>query len=127
MILPDTSVWIEFLKNRPPYQQTLTHHLKAGNVCTVGVVFAELLQGARTQAEAARLLNYYNSISTLPESGLAIEAGLISYSRKAHAKGVGLVDLMMVMAARRAGAKIWSRDRALLSMLRKEEKFHAKK
>lgn len=127
MILPDTSIWIEFLRNRPPYLQILTHHLQAGNVCTVGVVFGELLQGARTQAEADRLLRYYDSIHTLPEAGLAIEAGLISYSLKAHAKGVGLIDLIMVMAARRANARIWSRDKALLSLLRKEEKFHAKK
>jgi len=127
LILPDTSIWIEFLRGRSPYQQILRHHLEIGNIMTIGCIFGELLQGARTQKEADRLLAYYNALQHGEESGLWPEAGLLSYTEKALSRGVGLMDLAIITAGRRAGAKIWSRDKKLLSLLKKEEKFHAKK
>lgn len=107
--------------------QILRYHLEVGNVMTVGCIFAELLQGARNQKEADKLLAYYNALPQCEETGLWLEAGLLSYSVKALNRGVGLIDLAIVTAARRANAKIWSRDKKLLSILKKEEKFHAKK
>ena len=50
-IIVDTSVWIEYLKNRPPVAEKLDQHLLAGNIFTVGPVVAELLQGARTEKD----------------------------------------------------------------------------
>ena len=94
---------------------------------TVGCIFGELLQGARTQKEAEKLLAYYNALHHAEESGLWPEAGLLSFAEKALSRGIGLIDLAIITAGRRAGAKIWSRDKKLLSLLKKEEKFHAKK
>lgn len=85
MILVDTSVWIEYLRNRPLYKQILRHCLEIGDIATTGTIFGELLQGAKNQKEA---------------EGLA--------------------------AARRTGARVWSRDKKLLALLKKEEKFNAK-
>lgn len=120
-------MWIEFLRGRSPYQQVLRHHLETGNVLTLGCIFGELLQGARTQKEADRLLAYYDALPQASETGLWTEAGLLSYSEKALGRGVGLIDLAIIAAGRRAGAKIWSRDKKMLSLLKKEEKFYAKK
>ena len=115
------------MRGRSPYQQILRHHLETGNVLTVGCIFVELLQGARTQKEADKLLAYYNALPQASETGLWTEAGLLSYSEKALGRGVGLIDLAIIAAGRRAGARIWSCDKKLLSLLKKEEKFHAKK
>lgn len=120
-------MWIEFLRARPPYLPILRHHLEVGNVITVDCIFGELLQGARNQKEADRLLAYFHALPRLEQNGIWLEAGLLSYSAKALNRGVGLIDLAIVAAGRRAGAKIWSRDKKLLSLLKKEEIFHAKK
>jgi predicted nucleic acid-binding protein len=128
LILVDTSIWVEYLRNRSPYRQILRHHLEIGDVVTTGAIFGELLQGARTQKEADGLVAYFNALPHI-ETGndLWLEAGLISHSLKAIARGIGLIDISIIAAARRSGAQIWSQDKNLLGLLKKEEKFHAKK
>ncbi len=127
MILVDTSVWIEYLRNRSPYKQILRHHLEVGDIATTGTIFGELLQGAKNQKEADRLLAFFDALPQI-EAGndIWIAAGLMSRSAKAASRGVGLVDIAIIAAARRAGARIWSHDKGLLSLLKHEEKFHAK-
>ncbi len=120
-------MWIEFLRGRSPYLEILRLHLETGNVLTTACIFGELLQGAANQQEAETLLAYCRALPQIAEQGLWIEAGLISYEAKALNRGVALTDLAIVAAGRRAGAKIWSRDKKLLSLLKKEEVFHAKK
>ncbi|MBS0617245.1 MAG: PIN domain-containing protein [Spirochaetes bacterium] len=128
MILADTSVWIDYLRGKSPYRKILRHQLEIGNVVTIGAIFAELLQGAKTQKEVDGLLAFYNALPTL-DAGNAVwlDAGVAAFSEQALQRGVGLVDLAIVTAARRSGAKIWSRDKKLLGLLKQEEKFHAKK
>lgn len=127
MILPDTSIWIEFFRQRNPYLPILRHHLEIGNVLALDVVFGELLQGAKNQREAAILENYYTALPHAKADDLFLQAGKFSFTQKAYASGVGLIDLAIIVAARHTGAKIWSRDKKLLSLLRQEEIFHAKK
>jgi predicted nucleic acid-binding protein len=127
LILADTSVWIEYLREKSPYGQILRHQLEQGNIVTTAAVFGELLQGAANQKDADRILSYFNALPHIESDGaLWIEAGLTSFSKKARSRGVGLVDIAIICAARRRGAKIWSRDKGLLSLLKHEEKFHAK-
>jgi predicted nucleic acid-binding protein len=128
LILVDTSIWIEYLRNRPPYKQILGRHLEIGDIVTTGAIFGELLQGARSQKEADGLVAYFNALPQV-ETGndLWLEAGLMSHSVKALSRGIGLIDISLIATARRAGARIWSKDKNLLSLLKTEEKFHAKK
>lgn len=127
MILPDTSIWVEFFRRRNPYLPILRYHLELGDVLALDVVFGELLQGAKSQREVAILENYYAALPQVKTQDLFLHAGKLSFSKKAFANGVGLIDLAIVVAARSSGAKIWSRDKKLLSLLHKEEIFHAKK
>lgn len=127
MILADTSVWIEYLREKSPYKQILRHHLEQGNIITTAAIFGELLQGASSQKDADRILSYFNALPQIEsDAALWIEAGLLSYSKKARSRGIGLVDMAIVCSARRRGARIWSRDKTLLTLLTKEEKYHAK-
>ena len=48
MIFPDTSVWIEFFKNHDPYFKILKLNLEINNVISHEIIFAELLQGAKS-------------------------------------------------------------------------------
>ena len=119
MILPDTSVWMEFLRNREPIHARLKSLLESGEVLGVECVFGELQSGARNGRETAALESYWKSLPKLDESGIWIEAGKLSASRRLHARGVGLIDAAILAAASRAGAEIWTLDRKLAEAVRK--------
>jgi len=51
MIIPDTSVWIEFLKGNEPYFSQLKELLERNEVMGVECIFGELLQGAKNSRE----------------------------------------------------------------------------
>ncbi|HNA80019.1 MAG TPA: PIN domain-containing protein [Turneriella sp.] len=127
MILPDTSVWIEFFRGRNPFLPVLRRHLELGNVLALDLVFGELLQGARDNREVKVLNDYYQALPQVRSADLFVTAGNLSYKEKAYSRGVGLIDLALICAARESRAKIWSRDRKMLSLLKKEEVFHAQK
>ncbi|MFZ5628051.1 MAG: PIN domain-containing protein [Spirochaetota bacterium] len=127
MILPDTSVWIEFFRGRNPCLPVMRYHLELGNVLAFDLVFGELLQGARDKREVRVLNDYYLALPQVHSADLLLAAGNLSYNEKAYSRGIGLIDLALICAARESRAKIWSRDRKLLSLLKKEEIFHAQK
>jgi len=97
-IIVETSVWIEYLKNRPTLADNLDQQLLAGSIFAVGPVIAELLQGARTEKD---YLILKNSIDGLPFIETNFEdwklAGEISY--KLRRKGVTLPITDCVIAA----------------------------
>ena len=97
-IIVDTSVWIEYLKNRPTLADNLDQQLLAGSIFAVGPVIAELLQGARTEKD---YLILKNSIDGLPLIETNFEDwkldGEISY--KLRRKGVTLPITDCVIAA----------------------------
>lgn len=128
MILADTSVWIEFLRGRNPYLPVLRHHLEAGNVCTTDFIFGELLQGARDAKEAGIIGRYFAALPRANQTAdLWFEAGRLSRELKAYSRGVGLIDVALIVAARSTRTQIWTKDKKLLGLLMKEEIFHAKK
>ena len=47
MILVDTSVWIEFFKQKEPFKATVQSLLKSQMALSIEPVFAELLYGVR--------------------------------------------------------------------------------
>lgn len=105
----------------------MRYHLGLDNVLALDVVFGELLQGARDKREVTVLNDYYQALPQVHSPDLFVAAGKLSYQEKAYSRGVGLIDLALILAARESRAKIWSRDRKLLSLLKKEEIFHAQK
>lgn len=90
-------------------------------------MFGELLQGARDKLEVRVLNDYYLALPQVHSADLLVAAGNLSYNEKAYSRGIGLIDLALICAARESRAKIWSRDRKLVSLLRKGEIFHAQK
>jgi predicted nucleic acid-binding protein len=118
MTIPDTSVWVEFLRNREPVHARLKSLLERGEVLGVECVLGELLSGARNSRETDALEAYWKSLPRLDESGIWIQAGKLSASRKLHARGVGLMDAAILAVASRAGAEIWTLDRKLADAAR---------
>lgn len=113
MIIVDTSVWVEFLKNREPTHSRMRQLLERGEVLSPECVFGELFTGIRSGREADELETYWRKLPKIDETGLWIQAGKIRASRNLAAKGVGLVDGVVLALSDRTGAGIWTLDRGL--------------
>jgi tRNA(fMet)-specific endonuclease VapC len=111
-IIVDTSVWIEYLKNRPPIAENLDQLLLAGNIYTVGPVVAELLQGARTEKDYQLLKNSIDGLSYV-ETGIEdwIKAGNISFKLRRNGATIPLTDCLIAAVAIRQNASVMTYDR----------------
>lgn len=123
MILADTSVWIEFLKGNIGYLKEMGRLIEEQQLATVECVFGELLQGAKNQREKNILTGYFEALPKIDEREIWLEAGLLSFKGKWITRGVGLIDLAIVSAARKNGLKVWTLDKKLKTVLGKDEIF----
>jgi predicted nucleic acid-binding protein len=123
MIVLDTSIWIEFLKQNPAYTPQVKKLLENREVLVSECIFGELLQGAKGRREIELLMDYWNNLPKCSQENIWIDAGKYSADNKLFSKGVGLIDCVIVLAARRHYAQIWSLDKNLNNILTDEEKF----
>ena len=126
MIILDTSVWIEYFRGNPPFYKHVSDLLVRNEVCAVSPIFGELLQGAGNTGERAVISEIWNNLPKAPEDELFIRAGTESGRNKWPDKGVGLIDGVILMAARENVSFIWTLDRKLMRLLKPEEKYHPK-
>jgi predicted nucleic acid-binding protein len=124
MIIPDTSIWIEFFKANEPYYSKIKDLIEKGQVFAVEPVFAELLQGARSKRERKLLLGYWENLPKYSDTNIFIDAGIISSENKWISKGVGLIDCTIVVIAKKSNSKIWTLDKKLKSILENSEKYN---
>lgn len=117
MIIPDTSIWIEFLKKKEGVFDFFRREMEYGNILAVSCIFGELLQGAKGTGEERVILGYWQNLPKISDEGLLIDAGLYSRSLKLVNRGVGLIDAAIVVAANRSNAKIWTLDKRLAAVL----------
>lgn len=114
MILVDTSVWIDFFRDKNhSLSDRLADYLENGMAVGLSAVFGELLQGARTEEEEKVIFEFWNNIPKVEEKHLFIEAGKISSQYKLNTKGVGLVDCYFLAAAKIYHLNIWTLDKKL--------------
>ena len=124
MVIPDTSVWIEFFKGKDPYFTRLRFLLEHQNVLTTDSIFGELLQGCKNKNEVSFISSYWENLPKYQSPDLFFIAGLISYHHKYLSKGIGLIDAAIISSARNTDSSIWTLDKKLLSVLTKKEIFH---
>ena len=123
MIILDTSIWIEFLKNNPEYYSKVKDLLENRKILAIECIFGELLQGAKNKREIEIIsLQWENLPKAIIENGW-IEAGKYSSINKLTSIGVGIIDSFIIVTARKVNAQIWSLDKKLNSLLNKEEKY----
>jgi predicted nucleic acid-binding protein len=123
MIILDTSIWVEFLRGHQPYFDRVSELLAQAEVIALSPIFGELLQGAKSNNERSILLDFWNNVAHLPEQDLFIRAGAESGRNKWMDKGVGLIDGMILVAARETTSFVWTLDKKLLGLLKREEKY----
>ncbi|MFN3530928.1 MAG: PIN domain-containing protein [Candidatus Brocadia sp.] len=111
-VLVDTSAWIEFFRKKDPYYRVVLELIDNARICCVGIVFAELLQGAKSQKEFNVLKEFLYVFDFLPETTeMWRKAGELSYLLRQKGKTVGLSDCYISVIASSNNVKLLTLDR----------------
>lgn len=111
MVLPDTSVWVDFSRRGAQGKAAaLRDLLDAGDVVTCGPVVAELLAGA-DGVVAERMWEMLSSLrwAELDAAGWQ-QVGHTAHRLRADGTVLPLTDLTIAVASARAGHLLWSFD-----------------
>ena len=110
-VLVDTSVWIEFFRNHEPYHGAVVALLDTDNVCCIGLILGELIQGAKSEQELSVIRDFLHVFQFLPDSpNLWEQAGRLAYNLRRCGTTVGLADCFIAVSAIEAGAQLFSLD-----------------
>ena len=111
-VLIDTSAWIDFFRGKEPCRGAILRLMEEeGRFCCVGLVLAELMQGAKSDKELAVIEDFIHVFDFLPESPeLWEKAGRLAYRLRRAGKTVGLSDCCIAVASARAKASLLMLD-----------------
>jgi len=119
LIILDTSIWIEHLRNNQNYFPKICRLLESMEVLAVECVFGELLQGVKNKKEKEIIIKFWEHLPKKKYENIIIEAGEYSSKNKLFNHGVGLID-SIIMHGIKSNSKIWTLDNKLLRVLPKE-------
>ena len=112
MVVVDSDVWIHYLHSPDsPTGSALQTLLDANQVVMVGVVLAEILQGARTEREYSTLLPRLDAVpyeETTKQSWAAV--GQIAAQLRGSGRTIPLTDIAIAALAIEAGHELFSLD-----------------
>ena len=113
MVLVDTSVWVDHLRNGVPLLGDL---LRAGEVVIHPFVIGELACGNLKNRE--EILALLTALPVATEASHA-EAFHLVKARALHGKGIGWVDVHLLASAVLSRTALWTRDRNLQAAAKK--------
>ena len=121
MILVDTSVWVDYLRDGDP---ALVFLLEEGQVCTHDYVVGELACGnLRNRAEVLGLLQSLPRLATATEE----ETLFLIENRKLMGRGIGYIDAHLLAATILGGARLWTKDKSLKAVAEESNCAHPAK
>ena len=123
MILVDTSIWIEFLRKNNKVFELMQEKLEKREILAIECIFGELLLGAKNKHEQKIITSYWEYLPKIDESGIWIQAGNYLGNKRLISKGIGLIDVVILLAARKTNSKIWTLDKKLQSILGPGERY----
>jgi predicted nucleic acid-binding protein len=121
-ILVDTSVWVDFLNGFPsPERTTLVTLLKNDHdLCTCGVVIAEVFQGLRRDKGREGLAQSFRELTYLEPFGVDLYFRAAEVYRSLRARGLTVrstIDCLIAVLAEENGAVVLARDRDMKIIL----------
>jgi predicted nucleic acid-binding protein len=123
MIILDTSVWIEYLKNNQNFFPKISKLLENGEILAVECIFGELLQGVKEKSEKEILLKFWTHLPKKHYENIIIEAGEYSAQNKLLDHGVGLIDAIILMYGIKSNTQIWTLDNKFLRIIPEKLKY----
>ena len=120
IILADTSIWVDYLRNGQSKEaQALDEFLLLGVLAICDPVKVEIVSGAATKMEFQRLRSLLDSVLLL-EAPVDIWRQIEEYRFLAARKGIkaGIVDLWIAAVAKENNALIWTTDKDFLHLIK---------
>ena len=111
-VIVDTSEWIQYFRASESLEgKEVRRLLLAGEVVMVGVVYAELLRGARNRRQLATLQEELNALPFLEaDKDTWTATGRILNDLERKGIGIPLADALIAALALGADAQVFSRD-----------------
>lgn len=112
MVIVDTSIWIEYFNRaRSSRAEKLKKLMEQEKVAIAGVIIAELLQGAKNEAELEELRE---ALITLPLIKEEVEdweeVGRLSFQMRKEGLLIPLTDCLIGVLARKEGYPVFTLD-----------------
>ena len=120
LVLVDTSVWIDFLKDDVSEEtETLLNLLDEDKVCILPVIRAEILTGARTERDFNELREKLSALPCLDEpEDLWDDAAWTRFRLARRGIQTSLIDLMIAVTASRHHCPLLTRAREFRQIAR---------
>jgi len=117
-ILVDTSAWVDFLNGHPSPEGSAVSALIAGehDLCTCGIVVAEVFQGLRREPERQEIGAVFRQLTFLEPSSIDVYFRAAEIYRILRRKGRTVrstVDCLIAAIAEESGCRVLARDRDL--------------
>ena len=110
-VLVDTSTWIDFFRKIEPSYGVVMQLMADERICVMGIIVAELMQGAKSENELSVLRDFASVFPFLPESAKTWQAaGELSFRLRRKGITIGLSDCYIAVAAREGTTEILTKD-----------------
>lgn len=111
-VLIDTSVWIDFFRKKQPYYKAVLELIDTDCIVCTGIIFGELLQGAKSTKEFNTLREFLYVFDFLPGKDKIWElAGTISFNLQRKGISVGLSDCFIAAVTKAHNVMLLTKDR----------------
>jgi hypothetical protein len=111
-ILIDTSVWIEYFRNRSSsISNEVDEILSKKEVYVPKIVIAELIQGAKSERDVSIIRDFLEAFKIIDQTeDTWLKAGDLSFNLKRKGKNVNLTDCYIAVMAQENGCQIFTLD-----------------
>jgi predicted nucleic acid-binding protein len=121
-VLVDTSAWVDFLNGHSSPQASALADLLAGDddVCTCGVIVAEVFQGLRRDSTRGEIAALFEEMTFLEAAGIGPYFRAADLYRTLRRKGRTVrstIDCLIATLAEANGCYVLARDRDLETIL----------
>jgi predicted nucleic acid-binding protein len=118
MIILDTSVWIEYLRQNEPIANQVSNLLAEQKVIAVEPVFAELMFGVRNVQERNVIRTFWQILprADLEEESL-FKTSDLAFQYDFQDKGIDLIDALVIRTAQMGNHQLWTLNKRIISIL----------
>jgi predicted nucleic acid-binding protein len=121
-VLVDTSAWVDFLNGHPsPVRKALVELIEGEDeVCTCGIVVAEVFQGLRREKGRDQLKRLFGELLFLEPSGIELSFKAAEVYRALRRRGSTVrstIDCLVAALAEENACYVLARDRDLETIL----------
>lgn len=113
MVLADTSVWVDYVRNGSARMDTL---LEKKLVVSHELIYLEL--SLWTPKNRTKFLYNYVSLETLQTQSISMVTTFVD-SNELYGKGIGAVDATLLLSCVLNNAKLWTLDNKLNALAKK--------